>query len=370
MLLIRIITNMLAVATLIGVLDRLRGNRWKLGERFDAGFSAFPDLFVVMGGVLALLPALQKLISPWVVALCDPLGVDPGLLPGIFLANDMGAFHLSHALCRDPQTADFGGMLIGGILGVNLIFTLPAAITITDKEDYPFIIKGLFCGFLAVPFGAVAGGLVLGYPFILLWKLVVPVLICTLVIAGLFLKFQKLVAAISIWSGKLIAAIALLGLTASIFSFLFQWEEKTATWLTPVREVLWLVGLVVILLPGAYVLAELLARGLKNPLIRCSQWLGLDPKALTGMIISLANSIPVFGLTGEMSRSGKVAVYAFLFGGAFSLGDHLAFCSAMKPQLLGGLLTAKLVTAFCGLIFALLLLRYERKNSRSEQGSD
>jgi ethanolamine transporter len=43
----------------IGAVDYLCGNRWGLGKRFTEGFEAFCPLFLMMGGILAIVPLVE-----------------------------------------------------------------------------------------------------------------------------------------------------------------------------------------------------------------------------------------------------------------------------------------------------------------------
>ena len=350
---VHIINGIICIAMIIGALDSVRGNKWKLGEKFDAGLAAFPQLIVIMGGMMALVPLLESFLAAHLIQFSSFLGIDPGILPGMILANDMGAFHLSHMLSNDPAAADFGGMLTGGIIGVNLIFTVPVAVSMVSKEDYPYVIRGIVCGFAGAVPGLIIGGVCAGNTIGFVLKQMTVIIIFTALMTLFFVFFTEKAVKIFIFLGKALGWAALAGICVLITLTLCGNTSQIGKFkLLPLQEVLFTVGMVTIALPGAYVAAEVLARILKKPLEVLGRKSGLNTFSMLGMIISLANSLPVFGMTREMNPLGKCVTFAFLTGGAFALGDHLAFCTIAKAELAIPLLATKLSSAVIGAVLA------------------
>lgn len=50
----KIITVLIAVGILIGVTDTLRGNKWKLGEKFQQGFRLIGSMMISMAGIMTI----------------------------------------------------------------------------------------------------------------------------------------------------------------------------------------------------------------------------------------------------------------------------------------------------------------------------
>ena len=171
----------------IGAVDYLCGNRWGLGKRFTEGLEAFCPLFLMMGGILALVPLVEGYVAPMIAPLFRFIGTDPGVFPGMLLANDCGAYFLSESLADNRQAGDFGGMLVGAVVGVNVIFNLPVALGMTPEKDRGDVALGFLFGFVTLPIGCLFGGLTMGMPFILLLKQMLPVLMVSAVI-GVMLK--------------------------------------------------------------------------------------------------------------------------------------------------------------------------------------
>ena len=339
-----------AVCLIIGAIDCLRGNKWKLGERFSAGLQAFEPLFLTMAGIIVLIPCFQKFLTPVLAPAAKYLGMDPGLLSGVFIANDMGGFQLAHSLTQDPRVGNFSGMLLGSVLGVNFVFTLPAALKMVEKNDREYLFKGLLFGFITLPLGCFAGGLTAGYPVLFLLKQLIPVtVIAFLSVLMLWLIPEKLTVLLS-KLGRGIEIVALTGIVLAITAELTGFSGDERWLLEPIQEGIKIVGSIVIVLPGAYVFIELLNRGCKNFFIKAGSKLGINHVSVLGMITSLANSIPTFLIVKDMDKKGKVLNFAFLTGGAFALGDHLAFCCAVAPELALPLLVTKFTAAFSALL--------------------
>ena len=351
-----------ALCLILGAIDSIRGNKWKLGERFSAGIQAFEPLFLTMAGIIVLIPCFQKFLTPVLAPAAEFLGMDPGLLSGIFIANDMGAFQLAHSLTQDSRVADFSGMLLGSVMGVNLVFTLPAALKMVEKEDQQFLFKGMLFGFITLPLGCFAGGVTAGYSMTFLLKMLIPTCVIAC-ISALMLKLipEKLTVILSRF-GRFIEIIAVLGIIGAITSELTGFT--TAGILEPVQEGLKIVGSIVIVLPGAYVFMELLNRGFRKFFIKTGAQLGINETAVLGMITSLANSIPTFSMIKDMDPKGKLLNFAFLTGGAFVFGDHLAFCCAVAPELTLPLVITKLTAAFSALLLTCMVCKYSKEKKK------
>ena len=85
-----IIVYLMVVFMALGAVDRILGNRFGLGEKFEEGIMAMGSLALAMIGIICLAPVLANLLRPVVVPLYQVLGADPAMFAGTLLANDMG----------------------------------------------------------------------------------------------------------------------------------------------------------------------------------------------------------------------------------------------------------------------------------------
>ena len=90
-----IIVYIMVLFMALGAVDRIIGNRFGLGEKFEEGIIAMGSLALSMIGIICLAPVLAGLLRPVVVPLYSFLGADPAMFAGTILANDMGGAPLA-----------------------------------------------------------------------------------------------------------------------------------------------------------------------------------------------------------------------------------------------------------------------------------
>ena len=338
-----------------GALDRIFGSPLGLGKQFEEGILAIGALSLSMLGILALAPVLAELLKPLLVPLFRVLGADPAMFAGSILANDMGGAPLAAELAETKEAAQFGGLIVGSMLGATVVFTIPVALGILRPEDRASFAKGILAGVVAIPFGAFVGGLVAGFPVGMVLRNLIPiVLFAALIVLGLVF-FEKAVIKGFLWFGRIILAVITVGLGAGIL------EHLTGITLIPGMEPLFagveVVAGIGFVLAGAFPLVFVLTKVLKKPLMKLGSLLGMNDIAAAGMLASLANSIPMFGMVKDMDARGKVLNVAFAVSAAFVFGDHLGFTAGYDAQMLLPVITAKLTAGILSIPVAIFLLR-------------
>ena len=108
-----ILIAVMAVFAVLGAVDRICGNRFGLGERFEEGILAMGSLAMAMLGTISLAPVLASLLRPVVVPVFSFLGADPAMFAGTILACDMGGGALAQQMTGDPNAAILGGLICG-----------------------------------------------------------------------------------------------------------------------------------------------------------------------------------------------------------------------------------------------------------------
>ncbi len=93
-----IIIYIMVIFAVLGALDRIIGNRFGLGEKFEEGILAIGVMSISMVGMISLAPMLAKLLQPVVVPVFQLMGSDPAMFVGAILANDMGGAPLAREL--------------------------------------------------------------------------------------------------------------------------------------------------------------------------------------------------------------------------------------------------------------------------------
>lgn len=350
-----IVIAVMAVAALVGAIDRIAGNRLGVGQHFEEGILSMGSLAIAMIGIITLAPVLAALLKPVVVPVYEALGADPAMFAGTILACDMGAGPLAAELTDDPQAALLGGVLTGSMLGATIVFTLPVAMGILSEADRPAMAKGILCGIVTIPVGVLVGGLTAGYPLLMVLRNLIPiVLIAALIALGLW-KAEKWMVRVFGLFGKAVVAVITAGLAAAIVEALTGFTLIPG--MAPIQEGFQTVGSIAIVLAGAFPLVYLLTKLLRKPLMALGRLLKINDTAAAGLIASLANSIATFGMVKDMDERGKVVNIAFAVSAAFVFGDHLGFTASFSPELLPAMIAGKLTGGLTAIAVALLLTR-------------
>lgn len=350
-----ILIFIMAAFALLGALDRIFGNRFGLGQEFENGILAMGTLAMAMLGIIALSPVLANLLRPVVVPVYEFLGADPAMFAGTILACDMGGAPLAVELTTDSQAAMLGGVITGSMLGVTVVFTIPIAMGILQKEDRPFLAKGVLCGIVTIPVGILVGGLVAGFPLMMVLRNLIPVVIIAALIALGLWKAEKAMIKGFGFFGKGITILITAALALAIF------QELTGIVILPgmasLSEGFQTVGAIAIVLAGAFPLVFLLTKVLRKPLLKLGKLLRIGDTAAAGLLATLANSIATFGLIKEMDNRGKVVNMAFAVSAAFVFGDHMGFTAGFAPEMLPAMIAGKLAGGISAVVVAIFLTR-------------
>ena len=354
-----ILIAVMAIFAILGALDRIFGNRFGLGKQFEEGILAMGSLALAMVGIITLAPVLADILMPVAGPVYRFLGADPAMFAGTILACDMGGGSLAQAMTDDPQAAGLGGVILGSMLGATIVFTIPVALGILSEEDRPFLAKGILAGIVTIPVGILVGGLVAGYPLLMIVRNLIPiVLIAVLIALGLW-KAEKWMIKGFGWFGKGIIALITVGLTAALVEALTGFTIIPG--MAPIEEGFMTAGTIAIVLAGAFPLVFVITKLLKKPLLAFGKVLGVNDTAAAGLIATLANSIATFGMTKDMDNRGKVVNIAFAVSAAFVFGDHLGFTAGFAPELLPAMIVGKLAGGVTAIAVALLLTRKDNK---------
>ena len=350
-----VIIWIMAVFAVLGALDRIAGNRLGLGKEFEEGVLAMGSLALAMIGVITLAPVLAAVLKPVVLPVFRFLGADPAMFAGTILACDMGGGALALELTEDPQAAMLGGVLTGSMLGATLVFTIPVAMGILRPEDRGVMAKGILCGIVTIPVGVLVGGLVAGFPLLMVLRNLVPIVVIAALIALGLWRFEKaMIKGFGIF-GKGVIGLITFGLAAAILEALTGFQLIPG--MNPIEDGFHTVGEIAIVLAGAFPLVFVLTRLLKKPLLRLGGLLGINDTAAGGLVASLANSIATFGLLKDMDHRGKVVNVAFAVSAAFVFGDHLGFTAGFAPSMLPAVIVGKLTGGISAVAVAMLLTK-------------
>jgi len=353
-----IIVYLMVVFMAVGAIDRIIGNRMGLGEKFEEGIVAMGSLALSMVGIICLAPVLSRLLSPIVVPVYQFLGADPAMFAGTILANDMGGAPLAKELALTQEAGQFGGLIVGSMLGPTIVFTIPVGLGIIPAEDRQYLATGVLAGVVMVPVGSFVGGLAAGFPIGMVVRNLIPIVIIAVLIAlGLWRIPDGMVKGFQIF-GKIIVIVITVGLAAAIIQKLTP--ITLIPGMNPIEEGIAIVGDIAVVLAGAFPLVYVITKVFQKPLLGLGRVLGMNDVAAAGLVATLANNIPMFQMFHNMDRRGKVINVAFAVSAAFVFGDHLGFTAGFDSEMIFPMIVGKLVGGAGGILVAMLLTREER----------
>lgn len=348
-----IIMYIMVIFMIIGAVDKCLGNKLGYGEQFEEGIMAMGSLALSMVGIITLAPVLAKLLSPIVVPIYTFLGADPSMFATTLLANDMGGFALAQEMAQDPQAGLFAGAILGAMMGPTIVFTIPVALGIIEKEDQQYLATGVLSGIITIPIGCFAGGLVAGMPVgMVLANLVPIVLVAALIILGLWLAPKGMIKGFTVF-GKGVVIVAIFGLVVGAVQQLVG--ITLIKGITPVSEGIEVVGGIALTLAGAFCLVAFITKVFNKPLLKLGEAMGMNEIAAAGMVATLANNIPMFQMMKDMDARGKIINVAFAVSASFVLGDHLGFTAGVAKEMIFPMMVGKIVGGITAVVVAMFM---------------
>jgi len=367
-----VVITIITVFMLIGLVDKLRGNKRGYGERFDAGFQAMGDLALAIVGIIAISPVLLRLFAPLVTPLYRLIGASPAMFPGSLLALDMGGYAMSMQMAEgNAAVGNYAGIIVASMMGITVCFTIPYALTVLKKQDHALFATGVLLGVVTLPVGCLLGGLAMAVtstpiPFGTLLLNTLPVIFLAIVVGiGLLWKQAAMLRVFAAF-GKGVTFVATLSPGIAIFQYLtglrlplfyLMVEPDPILGGVPLEVGLLLVGLIAIVLTGAFPMILFLNRRLRKVMARFGTKVGMNGESSTGLLTQLASSIPIWSVLENMDDRGKLLNIAFAVSGSFVFGDVLAFTGGASAEMVFPVIVAKLSGGILAVLLAVLLMR-------------
>lgn len=353
-----IVLYIMVLFSIIGGIDRLLGNRNGIGERFEEGFKAMGPLALNMIGIICLSPVISQLIMPILSPISKLTGADPSIFISSILAVDMGGYATSVEIAATEQMGQYAGLILASMMGATISFTIPIALNVISKEDFPFFTKGILAGIVTIPVGMIVGGISMDISARDIFINLVPVVIMSIIIViGLF-KFERQTIKIFSIFGKGIIVVSSIGLLFSILELVLGINLIPA--MTSFEEGIAIVGKIAVILSGAYPLFYVINEKTKSKFDRISEKTGFNQFSLLGILTSLANCVPMLAIYDKMDNRGKVINAAFAVSGAFVLGGQLGFVSGVSKEIVTSYILSKLAAGISGIVLANVLIKLDK----------
>lgn len=338
----------------LGALDKaLFNNRFGYGAEFEKGLGAMGSLTTVMMGIMCAAPALAPVVAPILTPLFRSIGSDPAMAAGMLLGVDSGGFPLARELTSDQAAVVLSGVGLGGTLGAVLTFALPLSLSLANEASRPYVAKGLVAAVAASPLSLLPVGWMTGVSFKAILLLGMPAFVLAAVLAVLLTLFRDpTVRAFLIFSRVLMGLFVLLLATAALQHY---FPIVLIPGMDPIEPQLTIIGEIGLMLSGAFPLVLFIRRHLSSAVRSLARMLKTDEDAALGMVVSLANPLPMYVMANRMTNRGKVLCAAFSGPILTLLGDHLGYVTAVCPEAVMPLLVGKITAAVGALLLALLL---------------
>ena len=347
-----VIMFVIGCGALIGGIDRILGNRFSLGQKFEEGFQLMGPTALSMAGIICLSPVLAGLMSFLINPLFSIFGIDPAM-SGSILAIDMGGYQMSTDLANDPSIGLFSGIIASSMFGCTLVFTIPVGMKVIEEKDRPLFLKGITAGLIGLPAGLFVGGIIQGLPLSTVIHQSLPVIVLAGLLMFGLLRYTDMTVHIFSLFASFIQFIATLGLTIAAFQHITG--ITVVSTITPLSQAMETVASIAIVMLGSLPLAQLLRRFLHRPLAWIGRLTGINDAAVTGIIVGSITVMPSVVMIRDMNPKGKILTGAFLVCGAAIIGAHLGFAAGTQPEMISALLSGKAAGAITGMVTAMIL---------------
>ena len=357
-----IILWIVAAGAVIGGVDKLLGNKFGLGQKFEDGFQAMGDLALAVAGIVVLAPVIANVLQPVLVPLFGLMHADPAMFASI-IANDMGGYSLAMSLAQDQEIGLMSGCITASMLGCTLVFSLPVGLGLIEEKDKSFFCEGLLIGLITIPIGSILGGIAAGFAPEKVVINNIPIIILAILLAiGLKIAPDAMNKGAGAF-GTFIGWLAIIGIVIGVFTQLTGISVPLFEKADSIMDGLEVVAGIVIVLCGILPALELLIRILNKALGLFGKLLGINAVSAGGLIFSLANSVPVYGMIKDMDPRGKIINVAWLVPATAALGDHLGFTAGVEPEMITPMIIGKLAAGVCAVLIALVMTKSMAKEA-------
>ncbi|SDY27636.1 ethanolamine utilization protein EutH [Eubacterium barkeri] len=346
----KVILWIMAIGLLVGAIDKITGNHFGLGEKFDEGFNAMGPLALGMVGIVCLAPIIAKVLGPAIIPVFEAMGADPAMFASI-LANDMGGYSLATALAQNKEAGLLSGNIVASMLGCTLVFSIPVGLSLIEKKDQPYFCKGLLIGLITIPVGSIIGGIIAGFDFMMVLRNTIPVIILSvLLVVGLKFIPKKMTSGCMVF-GKIITIIIYIGLACAAFEYITG--VVIIPGMAPIMDGMQAIAGIGIVLLGTFPVLAILTRILDKPLNFLGGKIGMDATSAAGLVFTLANSVPVYKMMKDMNPKGKIVNTAWLVPATAALGDHLGFTAGVEPTMITPVVIGKIAAGILAIALAI-----------------
>ena len=376
-----VVIYMIMCCALIGAVCSILDESSPTGQQFLEGIGSIGAIFLPVAGIMAAAPYITAFVTSVFTPMFDAVGADPSMAATTFIAVDMGGYQLAFDLARTKESWIMA-MMTGYMAGATIVFSIPVALKMIDREDRPCLALGVMSGLLAIPFGVLVSSLIIAAtsPEVrsiiattgvadyrlqlsmlqIAHNLVPLAIICGLLALGLLLIPDRMIRGFIILGRLMDAALRLVFVCCVIEYFTGVFSKVLGGWgFEPIiaddkdiNRALEISGYIGIMLCGAFPMVYLIRTKLAKPLGWIGKKVGLSADCTAGILAASANVLALFAMVRKLEPADKVRTIAFSVCCAFLFGDHLAFAANFQPTLILPIMGGKLAGGIIAVIFA------------------
>ena len=365
-----VIMIFMMIFCVIGGVDKIRGNKYGYGERFDEAFATLKPLAFAMIGIITLVPILKLILGPVISPVYEFFGASPAMFAGTILPVDAGGYPLAMELAEgDVVIGNFSGIVLGAMFGNLFIGMIPVSLSILKEEDHRLFSAAVLVALITIPLGCIAGGLVMNLtpykislPTILV-NLIPVIIVAALVALGLAFRPDQVMNGFCIL-GKVMQTILIIAIVIATVQqvtglrlplFYLMVEPTVEGGVSPLIDSLIIIGTIALVLSGAFPMMLWISRTFKKPIQKMAAKIGMDEAGGAALIAALASYFPALDLLKEMNEKSRFLVLTFCISATYVLGDHLGFTAGVEPDMVLPLMVSKLTAGITALLLANVL---------------
>lgn len=380
----QIVVYIIMACALVGCIASVIKPESELGQEFVAGIDSIGPIFLPVAGIMASAPYLTAFVSDVFGPAFAVIGADPAMAATTFIAVDMGGYPLAEALAQTRESWIMA-MMTGYMAGATIVFTIPVALKMLQKDDRKYLALGVMSGLLAIPIGVLVSSVIIAFanPVIrdtvstnaeatyqlalsfgtIAINLVPLVVVCVLLALGLKFIPDAMIKGFTVFGRVLESVLKIVfvlvvieyftGLPSQLMGDAFGFDPIIADE-EDIFRALETSGAIGIMLCGAFPMVYLIKRYLAKPLQKIGGLFHLSSDATTGLLAASANVLAALALVKDIKARDKVIVIAFSVCCAFLFGDHLSFTANFQPSLIAAVMGGKVVGGIFAIVFAFL----------------
>ena len=354
-----VLSIVMASFAVLGILDRIIGNKFGLGKEFEKGFLLVGELALSMMGMIIVAPIIANLLSDFFNFVYDTLMVEPSIIPASLFANDMGGASLAKEIAQNSVLGMYNAMVVASMMGATVSFTIPFALNCLKKEKHSDLLLGLLCGIVTIPVGCIVAGVICKINFVSLVLNLLPLIIFAVIVAVGLLVVPNVCIKLFNVLGVVIKIIISIGLVLAIIEILFQ--KKPIALAGDAYEAAQICINAAVVMSGAFPLLFVISKIFAKPMVALGQLLKINSTATLGFVSTLANNVTTFEMMDRMDQKGAILNSAFAVSASFVLADHLAFTLAFEPSYIAPMMVGKIISGLSAILFALLIYKKIKK---------